>query len=115
MPLLRPIFTSIFRMSKSRITDWFAARWAVVVSAGILGLTGVLSHTHGNGPPCLLRTIFHIPCPGCGMTRSMEAVWRGDMLSSVRYHPLGLPLFLLCALVLLIALLRTLAPKLGAG
>ncbi|HLK58157.1 MAG TPA: DUF2752 domain-containing protein [Chthonomonadaceae bacterium] len=99
-------------MARSRITDWLLARWGVLVPAGILGLTCVLAHTHTEGPPCLLRTIFHIPCPGCGMTRSLEALWRGDLITSIRYHPLGPPLFLLCCLVLLSALLRRIAPSL---
>src|SRR5262245_1724239 len=101
-------------MRKSSFTTWIAARWGYFISAGVLGLTGILAYSHGNGPPCLLRTMFHIPCPGCGMTRSLEALWRGDLITSIRYHPLGLPLFLACALILLVPLLRKASPRLSA-
>ena len=30
------------------------------------------------------------------MTRSLSEVWRGQFLLSFRYHPLGLPLFVVC-------------------
>ena len=102
-------------MTKSSLTNWLLARWGVLVSAGILGLTFVLSHTHTHGPPCMIRSIFHIPCPGCGMTRSIEALWTGDLLTSVRYHPLGLPIFLASCTVLVLALLRRIAPQFTEG
>lgn len=100
-------------MNKSNAMNWILARWSVFVSAGVLGVTALLSHSHASGPPCLLRMLFRIPCPGCGMTRSLEALWRGDLLASIRYHPLGPPLFLLCCLVLLHPLLRYIAPRLS--
>gem|GEM_PF-2780381 len=30
------------------------------------------------------------------MTRSLEEIWKGNLSLSVRYHPLGLPLFFIC-------------------
>lgn len=40
-------------------------------------------------PECgfLLRT--GLPCPGCGGTRSMEALSAGDPAAALRYHPLA--------------------------
>lgn len=35
------------------------------------------------------------------MTRSLSSIWRGDLLLSFRYHPLGLPLFGICLCCLL--------------
>lgn len=43
---------------------------------------------------CTFETLFHRPCPGCGMTRSIAHLVRGELLVSLRLHPLGLPLFL---------------------
>ena len=42
--------------------------------------------------PILVRTGY--PCPGCGLTRSINAIWHGNLLESIYLHPLGLPLFL---------------------
>ena len=42
---------------------------------------------------CTFQTLFGRPCPGCGMTRSIAHLVRGDVLASLRLHPLGLPLF----------------------
>lgn len=43
-------------------------------------------------PPCPIRRLFGIACPGCGMTRSFEAVAHGDIVKALGYHPLGPPL-----------------------
>lgn len=60
-----------------------------LLGIGVL-LAGVtLAFTHIGGPPCLLRTLLHAPCPGCGLTRSVAALFRGNVVQSFRYHPLG--------------------------
>lgn len=35
---------------------------------------------------CPFRLIFHIDCPGCGMTRAMLSVLRMDFRAALRYH-----------------------------
>ena len=35
---------------------------------------------------CRMKAIFGIPCPGCGGTRSLKALLKGDILSSLRYN-----------------------------
>ncbi|WPX10095.1 DUF2752 domain-containing protein [Anaerocellum danielii] len=37
---------------------------------------------------CLLKTLWGIPCPGCGMTRALLAVLKGNLLAAFYYHPL---------------------------
>ena len=39
------------------------------------------------------------------MTRSLVEAWRGHALLSFRYHPFGIPLFLICLLVIMDAIL----------
>lgn len=82
------------------------------MAACVLAVPLVLSHTHLPGPPCLFRLMTNLPCPGCGITRSLKAIWHGDLLTAFRYHPLGPPLFLCCALLLVALLLRR-APQLS--
>ena len=40
------------------------------------------------GVPCLFQAFLHLPCPGCGMTRALLAVLRGDGSAALRYHPM---------------------------
>lgn len=41
-------------------------------------------------PLCSFRLWTGLPCPGCGMTRSMVCLFHGDALASLRFHPLGI-------------------------
>lgn len=93
-------------MSNSSRTPALTARWINGLFAGALIVTCVLAQTDQPGPPCLFRRVFHLPCPGCGLTRSFKAVWRGEWLYALRLHPLGPFCFLLCALFLLVALFQ---------
>lgn len=46
------------------------------------------------GVHCLFRHFFHIPCPGCGMTRALVSLATGHVAAAVSYHPMvfSLPL-----------------------
>jgi hypothetical protein len=37
-------------------------------------------------PPCLFYQVTGFACPGCGNTRSVLALLRGDILASLRYN-----------------------------
>jgi hypothetical protein len=55
---------------------WALARWNVL-------------------PPmklCIFQIVTGRPCPGCGMTRSILGLARGDVAASLRMHPLGVVL-----------------------
>ncbi|HHX69363.1 MAG TPA: DUF2752 domain-containing protein [Gallicola sp.] len=47
---------------------------------------------------CLIRGTTNIPCPGCGSTRAMLALLRGDFKGYIYYHP-GAILILLTVFV----------------
>jgi len=76
-----------------------SARYTGALAVLALIGTCVLAHTNLHGPVCLFRTAFGIPCPGCGLTRSFESLWRGEYVIAFRYHPLGPPAF--AALILI--------------
>ena len=40
-------------------------------------------------PMCVSRSLFHVECPGCGLTRSFVALASGEYTRSVRFHRLG--------------------------
>ena len=77
----------------------------LLCAAVTLGFTLVTAHFHANGPICLSRTLLHTPCPGCGITRSLQSIWLGNVELSFQFHPLGIPLFLACACAILYWLL----------
>jgi len=56
-----------------------------------------------SGPSlCPFKLLTGLPCPGCGMTRSVVALLHGDAVTSAYYHPLGVPMVM--ALVVLAVL-----------
>jgi hypothetical protein len=77
------------------------AAWARVIVFG-LALVGTVLIGHVLTLPrfslCTFQTLFGRPCPGCGMTRSIAHLARGDVLASLRLHPLGLPLLVTAVL-----------------
>jgi hypothetical protein len=38
---------------------------------------------------CLLRRVFNLPCPGCGMTRAFAHLAKGEWGAALRDHPLA--------------------------
>ena len=38
---------------------------------------------------CPFRAWSGLPCPGCGLTRSVVALAQGDLAGSLHFHPLG--------------------------
>jgi len=53
-----------------------------------------------SGIGCVFRFFFHVHCPGCGMTRALLSLARGDVAAAVAYHPMVffLPVMYLCFL-----------------
>ena len=42
----------------------------------------------GKGFPCLFRLATGLYCPGCGGTRALRLLLKGDLIGSLVYHPL---------------------------
>jgi hypothetical protein len=55
---------------------------------------------------CPLRAGTGVPCLTCGMTTAMTSMARGDFARAFAANPLGVALFLVCALTALYALAR---------
>ncbi|MCL2159036.1 MAG: DUF2752 domain-containing protein [Oscillospiraceae bacterium] len=41
-----------------------------------------------TGTSCWVRSIFGIPCPGCGSSRAVAEIFRGNIREALRFHPL---------------------------
>lgn len=71
----------------------------LVLAAGGMGLAGLEPDPRGFGthqqlgfPGCTLRTLFGIPCPGCGVTTSLTLFVRGRLVESAVVQPVGFAL-----------------------
>jgi hypothetical protein len=62
---------------------------------------------------CIFQKILSIPCPGCGIIRSLFAIAGGNILSAWKYNPAGLFLFFyfLVQIPLRIMALKSHTPK----
>jgi hypothetical protein len=47
---------------------------------------------------CHLKRVLHIPCPGCGLTRSFISMGHFDLFAAAHYNVAGVPLFLMTLL-----------------
>jgi hypothetical protein len=56
---------------------------------------------------CPTAQLFHVPCPGCGMTRAFELLLAGSVGVSLRMHPLAVPSLLSQALLALATIVAT--------
>lgn len=43
---------------------------------------------------CLIYNLFKIPCPGCGLTSSVMSLLHGDILKSLQYNIITIPLII---------------------
>ena len=72
-------------------------------------LYGMLQErVHPYLPVCAFKRLTGLPCPSCGLSRSLQAAVEGDLSSSVAFHPLGLLLFSVVLLLFIHTLLRLL-------
>lgn len=64
-------------------------RWGFLAAMTAL-LAAAFLLPPGRGPAlCLSRQVFGLPCPGCGMMRSVSAFAQGRIEESIRFHLFG--------------------------
>lgn len=70
---------------------WRARRLrAAALFALALAAVSIYEPWSRSGPPlCLVRLITGVPCPGCGMTRSVCAASHGHWSDALAFHWLG--------------------------
>lgn len=92
--LLAPVIASLLQ------SRWVSGSFAV---AGSLQVAAALAHVPGM--PCPVRSLFRVPCPGCGLSRACADILHMDFSDAMRMHAFA-PFFLLAiALFWLSALL----------
>jgi hypothetical protein len=72
---------------------------AIRLSLAPLSAANSLARVTGHGSilrvPCLFTGVFHHACPGCGLTRALDLLWRGHWHEAVAMNPLCPLAFLL--------------------
>lgn len=71
---------------------FYITGWIVVALIG--AIAGII-YVCGTGwleivPPCAFHKITGLYCPGCGGTRAVFALCRGEIVRSIKFHPLVL-------------------------
>jgi len=67
-----------------------ARTWWLAGLVGLAGLAVLHFWVPSNDPAqaiCLSRRLFHIPCPGCGLTRAFAHLAKGEWAAAVTLHP----------------------------
>ena len=92
------------RKLSASILSYLQARWllAIVLVYAAIGL--LLRAYAGINilPPCLYTTLFHIHCPGCGITTATTLILQGHFADAWHTNPLAFP-----AIIIIFAALVT--------
>jgi hypothetical protein len=63
--------------------------WLAVAPVAVLGLMTMASPSDDGPTICPMALLTGVACPGCGMSRAIAWMFRGDLEQSVGYHPLA--------------------------
>ena len=61
--------------------------------------------------PCIWKTLFGIPCPGCGLTRAFRLIFQFRFLEAEQTNILSIPLFLCIIIVFITSLIEYFTKK----
>ncbi len=72
----------------------------IIIIIIVFGLSFILNLF--NIRICPFFNLFHIPCPGCGMTRAFILLLQGNIIQSLKYNFLLIPLCIFIIIYLII-------------
>jgi hypothetical protein len=73
------------------------AALVAVAAGGYAAAVLALAPLDGDGPPCPVRHVTGLLCPGCGSTRASWLLLHGDLAGAARHNALFLPALALLA------------------
>ena len=74
-----------------------AAWWVLLIIVGYSVFAGFFL-----GTTCLFASITGLPCPGCGSTRALFMLLTGDVVESLRLHPLLIPSIIVICIYIIV-------------
>ncbi len=83
----------------ARLEAVLFSRHSIGLAQLILALSVVLPPKGLGITVCWLQAISGLPCPGCGLTRSVTSLTHGHLESALRYHPFGILVWLLAVIL----------------
>lgn len=87
MKKLKEKLNSIFYMETEPCLYWLSILFMIIFSI-IFGGTYLVAECFGLDflKECGLKTLFGIPCPGCGGTRAVLCLFTGRFISAIYYN-----------------------------
>jgi hypothetical protein len=95
-------------ISISSITKTEQKKLLVIAAAALTLLVPYLIHIfeHGNIEQaqslCVFKMLTGLPCPGCGITKSIIFLYQGELYKSLSYHVFGPAVVLFCLFLLIL-------------
>jgi hypothetical protein len=78
------------RLSRNESVQWnLNVLFSCLLLISVVSLTSAVDITKTFPHVCIVQYLFRIPCPGCGITRSLIALSRLDMGAAWRSNPVG--------------------------
>jgi hypothetical protein len=68
-------------------------------------------HIETSQSLCPFKLLTGIPCPGCGMTKSIIFLYKGDIIQSLTYHIFGPLVILFCILSIFVLIAEIITKK----
>ena len=92
-------------------TRWVLSAFAGAALAGTI-LVGPRALPHV--PFCWFHSATGLPCPGCGLTRSVLAIGSGDFVAAWHFNPFGYLVYAILVVLLMLPVVARVAPRLTA-
>ena len=77
----------------------------------ILMLQNEHNHIETAQSLCPFKMLTGFPCPGCGITKSLVFLYKGEFLESIYYHIFGPVTFLFCIAAIAILVLELMTKR----
>jgi hypothetical protein len=69
---------------------------AVIILAFPVFVMATNSHVETSQSFCPMKMLTGLPCPGCGITKSLVFAYQGEIHKSLSYHIFGFPVIIAC-------------------
>ncbi len=65
----------------------------------------------GVSVPCMIKSFTGFRCPTCGMTRAIMAIFKGNVIESISFNIMGIPLVILLIIMDVLVIIDVIGNK----